>query len=42
MKRYAQDEEAQKVFDEQVLEIELCGKYSQWYGSAFFVMQKRD
>ena len=37
---YVADAEAQAVLDSQQREIDLFKKYSRWYGSAFFVMQK--
>jgi SAM-dependent methyltransferase len=39
--KYAGDQEALQILDEEQGEVDLFKKYSQWYGSAFFVMQKR-
>ncbi len=40
--KHAADQEALQILDREQREIDLFKKYSQWYGSAFFVMQKRD
>jgi ubiquinone/menaquinone biosynthesis C-methylase UbiE len=37
---YAADAEAQAILDGQQREVDLFRKYSRWYGSAFFIMQK--
>jgi len=42
LRKYGKDAEALKVLDKEQVEIELFKKYSKWYGSAFFVMQKRN
>lgn len=39
--RYIDDEEAMKVISEEQKEIDMYLKYSKWYGSAFFIMQKK-
>ena len=39
--KYAADAEALTLLAEQQREIDLYRKYQQWYGSAFFVMQKK-
>ncbi len=39
-KKYADEPEALAVLDEEIMEIELYRKYSQWYGYVFFVLQK--
>jgi SAM-dependent methyltransferase len=41
-REYVADAEAQAILDDQEGEIDLFKKYSRWYGSAFFVMQKTD
>jgi len=38
--KHQNDMHALKVIDEEQKEIEMYKKYSQWYGSVFFVMQK--
>jgi ubiquinone/menaquinone biosynthesis C-methylase UbiE len=40
--KYAEDQEAMQTLDQEQREIDLFKKYSQWYGSAFFVMRKRN
>jgi ubiquinone/menaquinone biosynthesis C-methylase UbiE len=40
--KYAEDREALRILDEEQREVDLFKKYSKWYGSAFFVMQKRN
>lgn len=40
-KKYAGDQEAQQVLDAQQREVDLFTKCKKWYGSAFYVMQKR-
>ncbi len=39
-KKYASDSKALAILDNEQLEIDLFRKYSQWYGSVFYVMQK--
>jgi SAM-dependent methyltransferase len=39
--KYAGDTEALATLDEEQREIDMFRKYNQWYGSVFFVMQKR-
>ncbi len=41
MQKYQDDEQALKVLDDEQKEIEMYKKYSTWYGSIFFVMQKK-
>jgi len=41
-KKYTHNPEALAVLDNEKLEIELYRKYSKWYGSVFYVMQKVD
>jgi SAM-dependent methyltransferase len=38
--KYAADAAAQAILDREQREIDLFKQYNQWYGSAFFVMQK--
>lgn len=38
--RYAGNADALDQLDEELVEIEMYRKYSRWYGSVFFVMQK--
>ncbi|MBN1222842.1 MAG: class I SAM-dependent methyltransferase [Candidatus Aminicenantes bacterium] len=38
--KYADDKKALAVLDNEQKEIEMYKKYSRWYGSVFFVMQK--
>jgi SAM-dependent methyltransferase len=40
-KKYVDDAKALAVLDEEQREIDMYRKYQQWYGSVFFVMQKR-
>jgi len=40
-KKYAANDKAMEVLDNEQKEIEMYKKYSRWYGSVFFVMQKR-
>ena len=40
-KKYADDAEALAALDEEQREVEMYRKYRQWYGSVFFVMQRR-
>lgn len=39
-KKYRDDSDALKVIEEEQREIDLYRKYSEWYGSTFFVMQE--
>ncbi|MCK4242870.1 MAG: hypothetical protein KAX23_04915 [Dehalococcoidia bacterium] len=39
--KYISDSKALEVLNKGQQEIDLSRKYHQWYGSAFFVMQKR-
>jgi len=39
--KYTDDPEALEMLDKEQHEIDMYKKYYQWYGSAFFVMQKR-
>jgi ubiquinone/menaquinone biosynthesis C-methylase UbiE len=39
---HAGDQRALQILDEEQGEVDLFKKYSQWYGSAFFVMRKRN
>ena len=39
--KYINDSKALEVLNKEQQEIDLSRKYHQWYGSAFFVMQKR-
>jgi len=39
--KYADDPKALTILDKEQREIEMYKKYYKWYGSAFFVMQKR-
>lgn len=39
--KYVDDSKALEVLNKEQQEIYLSGKYHQWYGSAFFVMQRR-
>ncbi|UCC39807.1 MAG: methyltransferase domain-containing protein [Candidatus Aminicenantes bacterium] len=39
--KYTDNPKALAVLDEEQLEIEMFKKYSKWYGSVFFIMQKR-
>jgi ubiquinone/menaquinone biosynthesis C-methylase UbiE len=39
-RKYAKDRAAQAILDREQREVDLYKKYSQWYGSAFFVMRK--
>ena len=39
--KYVDDTEALATLDEEQQEIDMYRKYQQWYGSVFFVMQKR-
>jgi len=41
-KKYADDSSALEILDEEHREIDLYRKYSKWYGSVFYVMQKPD
>lgn len=41
MQKYQDDVQALKVLDDEQKEIEMYKKYSNWYGSIFFVMQKK-
>lgn len=38
--KYGEDEEALRILDSEQEEIELYKKYSAWYGSVFYVMQR--
>lgn len=38
--KYGEDEEALRILDSEHEEIELYKKYSAWYGSVFYVMQR--
>ena len=38
--KYTNDSSAPTVLDKEQREIDIYRKYSKWYGSAFFVMQK--
>jgi SAM-dependent methyltransferase len=40
--KYAEDQEALRILDKEQREVDLFKKYSEWYGSAFFVMRKRN
>jgi SAM-dependent methyltransferase len=40
--KYAETPEALAVLEEERKEIDMYHRYSQWYGSAFFVLQKED
>ncbi len=40
-KTYAEDHEVQKVLDNRQREADLFKKHSRWYGSAFYIMQKK-
>lgn len=40
-KKYSGDEKALEVIEGEQQEIDIYRKYKQWYGSVFFVMQKR-
>jgi len=40
-RKYVDNTEALAVLDEEQREIDMYRKYQQWYGSVFFVMQKR-
>jgi ubiquinone/menaquinone biosynthesis C-methylase UbiE len=40
-KKYSDDPAAIKQLDREQLEIDMFKKYQRWYGSAFFLMQKR-
>jgi len=40
-RKYAGDEKALTVLDNEQMEIEMYKKYSCWYGSVFFIMQKK-
>lgn len=40
--KYAQDREVLAFLDREQREVDLYGKYPQWYVSAFFVLQKPD
>jgi hypothetical protein len=39
--KYAQDSAGERVLDRAQREVDLYEKYDDWYGSAYFVMQKR-
>jgi SAM-dependent methyltransferase len=39
--KYAGDSEVQRVLDNRQREVDLFKKHSRWYGSAFYVMQKK-
>ena len=41
-KKYTKDPKALAILDNEQLEIDLFRKYSQWYGSVFYVMQKAE
>jgi len=41
-KKYVDDTEALAVLDREQREIDLFKKYCEWYGSVFFIMQKRN
>ena len=41
-KKYKNDPKALAVLDNEQLEIDLYRKYSKWYGSVFYVMQKAE
>jgi SAM-dependent methyltransferase len=40
--KYAEDGGALRILDEEQREVDLFKKHSAWYGSAFFVMRKRN
>lgn len=40
--KHAEDQTALRMLDEEQREVDLFKRYSQWYGSAFFVMRKRN
>jgi ubiquinone/menaquinone biosynthesis C-methylase UbiE len=40
-KKYGDDPESLAVLDKEQKEIDLYRKYSKWYGSAFYIMEKR-
>jgi hypothetical protein len=40
--QYADDNEAHAQLDEEEREIEIYRRYHNWYGYAFFVMQKSE
>ena len=40
--KHAEDREALRILDEEQQEVDLFKRYSTWYGSAFFVMRKRN
>jgi ubiquinone/menaquinone biosynthesis C-methylase UbiE len=40
--KYSGDAEALAVLDEEQVEIDIFRKYSDWYGTAFFVMRRSD
>ena len=39
-KKYTDNPKALAILDNEQLEIDLFRKYSQWYGSVFYVMQR--
>jgi len=39
--KYINDPEALSVLDKEQWEIDMFKKYCEWYGSAFFIMQKK-
>jgi ubiquinone/menaquinone biosynthesis C-methylase UbiE len=41
-KKYADDQAAQRTLDREARAADLYRQYSEWYGSAFLVMQKRE
>jgi hypothetical protein len=38
--KYAGDAEKQAMLDEELVEVDLYRKYSNWYGYEFYIMQK--
>lgn len=38
--KYSADQQVQKILDKEQREVDLFKKYSKWYGSAFYLMQK--
>jgi len=39
-KKYNDDPKALAILDKELIEIEMYRKYSKWYGSAYYIMQK--
>ena len=40
-KKYKKDSKALEILNKEQEEIDLYKKYNKWYGSAFFIMQKK-